>query len=192
MPLDVALITDSFKGNAVPPNGCVPGSGDGAEFAPVVAAAACMMLGTLPGVVAMGRISAAPKSFVSWDPLPNVVFGDAVVVPVLPVAELPDDELEITVVAGASPPPPPPQAARTNTLAAAAKRRLLRIFSPRVSLHRPNEKTTTLKTKAERREESVTILSSLTTAACTGANGVCIVLTNVVERRAARSTAHRR
>jgi hypothetical protein len=145
MPLDVALITDSFKGNAVPPNGCVPGGGDGVEFAPVVAAAGCMMMGTLPGVVAMGRLSAVPKLFISGDPLPNVVFGDAVAVPVvevpdesddvavpvvaLPLAELPDDELEITLVAGAPPPPPPPHAAKTNTLAASAKRRLLCIFS---------------------------------------------------------------
>jgi hypothetical protein len=139
MPLDVALITDSFKGNAVPPNGCVPGGGDGAEFAPVVAAAACMMMGTLPGVVAMGRLSAVPKLFVSGDPLPNVVFGATVVVPVVPdepddvavpVVELPEedvavgeilDEPEITVVAG-PPPPPPPHAAKTNMLAATTKR----------------------------------------------------------------------
>jgi hypothetical protein len=95
----------------------------------MVAAAACMMLGTLPGVVAMGRLSAVPKLFVSGDPLPNVVFGDAVVVPVVevPVVEVPD-EPEITVVAGAPPPPPPPHAARTNTLVAAAEPAAMKFF----------------------------------------------------------------
>jgi hypothetical protein len=139
-PLDVALITDSFKGNAVPPNGCVP-EGDGVEFVPVVAAAGCVMVGTVPAVVAMGTLSAVKLLHVllSGDPLPNVVLGDAVVVPVVevpdepddvvvPVVELPDDELEITLVAGVPPPPPPPHAARTNTLAAAAEPAAMKFF----------------------------------------------------------------
>ena len=118
MPFDVALITVCFKGNAVPPNGCAP-DGDGVEFVPAVAASGCIMVGTVPAIVAMGTLSSLKliQIFDSEDPLPNVVLGDAVVVP--PAA--PDDELEITAVAGAPPPPPPPHAAKTNTPAAAAK-----------------------------------------------------------------------
>lgn len=173
MPLEVALITDSFKGKAVPANGCVP-DGDGVEFVPVVAASGCMMLGTEPAAVVMGRLSAVKllHVFVSVDPLPNVVLEGTVVVPapepsddpddvVVPApelldepedvvvpAELPVDVPEITVVAGPPPPPlPPAHAAKTSTLTAAARHLAMRLWPiflvPMVRDH-PNGTTTQL------------------------------------------------
>lgn len=123
MPLDVTLITASFSGNAVPPNGCVPG-GEVVEFVPVVAPGG----GAMMGAPAVSTLAAAKLGhmFTSDDVLPNVVVGDAVVV--IPAAELPDEEFEITVVAGAPPPPPPLHATRTKMQKAAARRTAMEFF----------------------------------------------------------------